>query len=70
MNDSGDHEDQNRCWDGTLLYSSHQLAIAIYNDPLAIPSSISGVVHSDLNDRNDFMETRLKNYVVEALQHL
>ena len=48
-NDSGEREDQDR-WGRALLCS---------NDPLAIPSSIAGVVHNDSNDRTDYMEIRL-----------
>ena len=47
-NDSGEREGQDR-WGRTLLCSS---------DPLAIPSSIPGVVHNDSNDRTDYTENQ------------
>ena len=31
-----------------------------------IPSSIAGVVQSDANDRNDYMETRLKAIPIQG----
>ena len=55
-NDFSDSKDRDRL-DRTLLYSLRSTTDCINSQ--SIPSSVTEVVHSDANDRNDHMETRL-----------
>ena len=56
-NDSGDCEDQDR-WDRALVYSSDPLAMATQR--LIGDLIVNRVESFNPNDRNDYMETRLK----------
>ena len=66
--DLSDPKDQDRsdriCSIPAIHYRSER------NNPLATPLSISGVVESDSNDRNDYMETRLYEASEKYLQIL